>query len=403
MIRGHEWMSVALCTAFAATSLGLLACGDDGATGGAGGDGGGLLDAPSEDQGFQLQLDPLVPGGGEVHLCREFVVPGEGEISIERFETSFAPGMHHILAYRTNKSPAEAVDEVFDCGEIPGQIFYAESADAPGAQFPEGVGIKLNGGDVIRMELHALNVENAEALMPVRLNALYAKTPLTSEAGSFFMYDRDIAIPAQGSFTARMHCEIPSDIEILTILPHVHVRGTAQRMWVSGGDLAEPKLFLETKGYADQEARKFAPGELSIKQGQFLDFECDYENPTALDIVEGPSKDLNEMCMLLGDYYPRMAREGEWCTLVGSGPVMDGSHDCGEAFQALNEGLNLDFAAEVVMTSVCSEALGAWNDLGNCGFNNCADVCPGPQCNDCAGPKCVDEFVACQAAKCEPQ
>ena len=44
--------------------------------------------------------------------------------------------------------------------------------------------------------------------------------------------------------------------------------------------------------------------QLEIKAGQALDYRCDYNNTQAIEVNQGPrSKD--EMCMLLGVYYPR--------------------------------------------------------------------------------------------------
>jgi hypothetical protein len=42
-----------------------------------------------------------------------------------------------------------------------------------------------------------------------------------------------------------------------------------------------------------------------------------------------------------------------------------------------------------------------WNDLGNCGFNHCSSVCPGPDCGACAAKDCIAEYSACQAATCQ--
>jgi hypothetical protein len=372
---------------------------DDGPSQGGGGS--AELAPPPEGPGLQLAFDATVPAGSEVHVCKEFVVPGDGELAIDRFETQAPEGMHHILAYRTPKTAADVTGETFDCGDVPGAIWYEQSADGAAAKLPAGVGIKLQPGEVVRVELHDLNVGSTDETRTVRLNAWRAKAPLTAEAGSLFMYDRDIAVPAHGSFTARMHCEIPTDITIADILPHEHVHGTGERIYLSGGDLAEPKLIVSTSGYGDQELRKFDAEPLVVKAGQSLDFECDYDNTTDEDVVEGPSKEHNEMCMILGDYYPKMDRAGEWCTSEGSGPAHDGANTCGAAYEALQSGNNVDYASEQTIVGVCAAASDAWNALGNCGFNACSDVCPGPDCSACAAKSCVNQYVACMNAACE--
>ena len=77
-----------------------------------------------------------------------------GDVTIDKFEAEAPVGMHHILAYHVPKNAADVTGDVFDCGDVPGAIWYEQSADAIGSSFPEGVGIKLQGGEVVRVELH---------------------------------------------------------------------------------------------------------------------------------------------------------------------------------------------------------------------------------------------------------
>jgi hypothetical protein len=348
-----------------------------------------------------FQLAREVAAGTEVHVCREFAMPSGAAVSVARFESQVPGGMHHLLAYRVpGKTAAQVTDEVFDCGDVPGPIVFTQTADDAGARWPAGVGVQFAPGEVIRVELHYLNVGSAARTVAATLGGYFPSAPLTSQAGSFFMYDRDIAVPAHGTFTAKMHCEIPADIHILDILPHVHVHGSAERVWLSGGNLKEPKLLLSTKGYGDQEARHFDAAPIAVAKGQALDFECDYQNTTDENVIEGPSKEHHEMCMVLGDYYPRMSTPGEWCTLPDSGPVHAGDKTCGQAFGALQTGKNGDYQSELIITQVCAQSSKAWNNVGNCAFNHCSHLCPGPKCGECASKACLAELAACQNATC---
>lgn len=363
---------------------------------GCGGAGGQPAAAPD----LTMQFDRAVPAGSEVHVCKEFVMPAGGA-EIARFESKVPPGTHHLLAYRVpKKTAADVTGAVFDCGDVPGPIVFTQSADDRGSRWPDGVGVKVAPGEVVRLELHYLNLTTQPATASVELDAYFAAAPLAIEAGSLFMYDRDIAVPAHGTFTAKMHCAIPQDIRILDLLPHEHVHGSAERVYLSGGGLAQPQLLMSTKGYGDQETRHFDDAPIAVKAGQAIDYECDYRNQTDEDVVEGPSKEHNEMCMVLGDYYPRMPTPGEWCTVGDSGPIEGGDKTCAEALKALQDGKDVDFASEVVMTEVCAKSQSAWNAIGNCAFNSCSDVCPGPSCAACVTPRCLTEFGACQQATC---
>ena len=358
------------------------------------------LAAPPAGAGLQLELGRTVPSGEETHFCRHYVLPEGADLEVSRLEHSYSPGTHHLIAYRTSLTAAEVTPDVFECGNIPGAFVYSTQVAADESSYPPGVGMRFKSGEVIRLESHFVNTTADDLEASLRLNLWYAEAPITVEAGSFFLYDRDIVIPPRGAFTARMHCEIPEDIEVLFLAPHTHVRGVAQRAWVTGGGLDAPRELLTSTGYGDLETRFFdAP--IPIKAGQAIDFECDYENESAETIVEGPSKNDNEMCLILGGYYPRLDTPGEWCTLAGSGPIHEGTGTCAQALQCSGAAESA-VAAEQCFFDVCPASSRAINDLTNCGFNNCSEVCPfSDKCQACVVKNCVPEFNACQQSTCD--
>jgi hypothetical protein len=380
-----------------AIALLLAACSDDGAT--PSNPTSEELRTPGEADGVQLAMAFPVDAGAEVHVCRRFVLPAGADLEVEKLEHGYSAGAHHIIAYREDIPAAEADDGYFDCGDIAGPFVYSEQSQRATSHYPDGVGMRFAGGQVVRVEIHFVNTTSERVDAEARLNLWWAQAPLEIEAGSLFLYDRDISIPAGGKWTARMHCEIPEDIELLYLLPHTHKLGTALRGWISGGDLDEPQLFLESNGYGDLHTRVLqAP--VTVRAGQAIDFECDYENTSAETVVEGPSKDNNEMCLVLGGYYPRLDAAAEFCTMPGSGPLHAGTKTCGEAL-ACTQGAADDIAAEACWLDVCEGSSRAINDFANCGFNSCPAVCPGPDCAACVVQACPDEMSACQAAACD--
>jgi hypothetical protein len=387
-------------------ALFLVACSSGDTTGG-GGSGGSPaptgFQKPAADKGIQLAFKSRVAAGKEVHVCHEFVLPGDGALEIGRMEHLYPAGGHHVLAYRSKTPPAGVSADAFDCGNVAGPLFYTTQQETESTAFPAGVGVKFAKGEVVRLELHYLNTTSEEAEPEAKLNLWFAEEKLTTEAGSFFMYDRDIAIPAHGKATTKMHCEIPVDISINSILPHVHVRGTAERVYISGKGLDQPKLIVSSKGYGDLETRSFKDAPIVVKAGQALDYECDYQNDSDQGVVEGPSKTDNEMCMVLGDYYPRMPPEAEWCTMVGSGTVHEGSLSCVDALSCIQAKMgDGNFDGQMCFVDVCAPSSKALNDMTNCGFNKCPKECPGAACGDCVALKCFAEYGICQAATCTP-
>ena len=291
------------------------------ATTGPGNSGADGLVIPSADKGVQLGLNVKVEPGKEIVVCRELVLPGDVATEVGRIEHLSSPGTHHVHAYRTSTPPDKVSPDVFDCGDLAGPLFYTAEKEVDSTHFQPDIGIKFAKGEVVRLELHYLNTGSAETEADLRLNLWYAEKPLTAEAGSFFMYNHDIAVPPYSAATAKMHCEIPADISITSLLPHVHTHGTAERITVSGKGLAQPRLLVDSHGYGDLETRTFDAAPVVVKAGQALDFECDFHNDTDKGLLEGTSPTTAEMCVLLGSYYPRMVKEAEWCTLPGSGPL----------------------------------------------------------------------------------
>jgi hypothetical protein len=358
------------------------------------------LEVPPADKGLQLGFKAKVDAGKETVVCRELVVAGDAAIEVERLEHESSPGTHHIHVYRSS-TPAEKVSPgVFECGDLAGPLVYTTQKARESTRFPPGVGVKLGKGEVVRLELHYLNTTGAAAEAELQLNLWFARSPLTAEAGSFFMYDHDIAVPAHGTMTTRMHCEIPADISIMSLLPHVHTHGRAERMYLSGKGLATPKLLVDSRGFGDLETRAFDDTPIAVKAGQALDFECDFKNDGESGIIAGASTTKDEMCMILGSYYPRLPAAAEWCTLPGSGPIHAGNKTCEEASSCADANDDDEFEKVTCALDVCEGSSRALNDVTNCGLNQCTTDCPGEECKACVAAKCQPELGACTSATC---
>jgi hypothetical protein len=56
---------------------------------------------------------------------------------------------------------------------------------------------------------------------------------------------------------------------------------------------------------------------MALTAGQQIDYECNYENTGTTTIIQGLSAATNEMCVLLGAYYPR-DEKFETCSTTGT-------------------------------------------------------------------------------------
>lgn len=292
---------------------------------------GNELARPAPTQGLQLQmlsdLDPAV----ETERCRFFAVP-PGGLYVNRQEVRFTAGSHHALLFATPYTSIPTVDRfgaavdtsgVFDCGEEGPTAHWEVSGVAGGSQtahgepivgdLPADTAVKLPGGSVLLMNTHYLNATDKTLHTDARIN-LYTipAEQAKQEAGFIFFYNPFIRVPAMGNAVASEVCPVLSDISLVNAQNHMHKRGVgyeANLLDSSGSKLEE--LYKGTE-WEEVVMHKNTPPK-ALKQGQMIQYHCDYTNREDRVITQGLSTK-DEMCMFIGLYYPRN-RQFELCGL----------------------------------------------------------------------------------------
>jgi hypothetical protein len=283
---------------------------------------------------------------------------------------------------------------------------------------PEGVGYKIIGGLAWQIEFHAVNYTDAPVDATAAVNFWKADGPVTSEAGTLFMYHDLIAIPAGASATVRQRCPVAEDIQILGLVGHTHSRGVGFDASLDGAPLTSP-LVLADLSSGDADTIEFDPA-IAVTAGQVIDYQCDFVNNTDQLIVEGFSARRNEMCALAAYYYKpggeRMAFAEEVCW--GSGVVYTGDGNCMQT-QACDQAIDWGTwdqetgpaeLYELCRVEACDASYGAldgcrWEMCPQC-FVKDAEERPtmllydDPACTACVGAMCADELSACQAHTC---
>lgn len=100
------------------------------------------------------------------------------------------------------------------------------------------------------------------------------------------------------STSARLRCNVPEDITLITAQSHMHRRGVGYEAAVVGDSMP----FYFTDRWEDVPVVDFGSG-MDISAGSTIEYHCDYENPEMRDVYQGP-RSSDEMCMLIGAYYP---------------------------------------------------------------------------------------------------
>ncbi len=274
-----------------------------------------LLAAPAAGEGIQFKMSTKIGAGVEAEHCQLLRVPEGDDLWVQRDEVRFTQGSHHVLLYETPytdfptaKEDGTPIDPSapFDCSEGPTSGFQITklvggSQNGEGASllsFPDGVAMSLHAGAVVLLNVHYVNASSEDLIPEVRLN-LYTipKAEVKTEGDILFLYNPLIKVAASGTGVAHMRCPVHKDITIANVQSHMHRRGVGY----SAGIVGETP-FYENTSWADVPVKAFEPG-LVVKAGSMFDYHCDYKNPEAHDVYQG-ARSTDEMCMLIGSYYP---------------------------------------------------------------------------------------------------
>jgi hypothetical protein len=393
------------------------------------------LEPPPAGQGVQYKMVSSLEAGQEIERVQFFQVPPEG-LYVNREEISYTPGSHHVLIYKTPYTTIPTVDErgqthdttgVIDAPnggtgdwKIDGVVAGAQSADAPPVVdgLPPNAAVKLEGGTVLLMNTHYINAATTKLTVEARVNMwTIPKEQVTIEAGIIFFYDPIIRVAAHASGYAEMSCPVHSDINVLNLQTHMHARGLGgQAFVIPPGATPAPQMIYESKNWEQVPVKAFQPSQqgMQIKAGSTLNYHCNYQNDEDHTIVQGPTTK-DEMCMILGVYYPRDAKT-EMCSpdgtydglsLAGTWYGQGGTNTCGQALNCV-ESATTEEASFACLLSTCRGATSALDDVAKCSFTQgdacktqcAADASPGACKQTCLAKACGPKQATCQATGC---
>ncbi|WP_437774411.1 hypothetical protein [Sorangium sp. So ce1097] len=381
------------------------------------------LEPPPDGAGLQYRMVSTVEPGQEIERCKLFVAPPEG-LTIRGDEVRFSPGSHHVVLYKTDykEIPAETregvrVDaaEIHDCNsgataawDITGVVAGSQSFGGESflGDLPAGVALKVEPGTVLVMNTHYLNATSAPLVADARVN-LYTMPPeeVKQEAGMMFHYNPFIRVPAGGESSARMRCRIDEDISLVRVQSHMHRRGVGFAAHRVRADGAMEEIY-SNEAWEEVPAKVFA-SPLEVMAGEALDFRCDYRNPEPHDVAQGLTT-RDEMCMLIGPYFPRSPALDN-CSDAEGRPaetwIGAGAATCAETLACLAEAAS-DAAFFGCVVESCPGAAAEVSEAVRCeltaGRGACEEACAdGDGCAACLAEACAADVAACEAARCE--
>ena len=349
-----------------------------------------------------------VPAGTELHLCQFATLPTTTDVEATAFSHRYTPGSHHFVVIATDLDTAPAdMPGQYDCtnGNEPvlahGKgVLYGGQTPIGNFPLPSGVGFNFRPRQVVILQTHYLNTGATALDAKVEFGIdLAAPGTIKQEAGFMFFYDPFVYLPAGGTSMTGLGCKVPNDITVISASTHYHQRGTGMRVWNDVGGTPSASPFFETH---DWEHPVDFHGPLAVASGSRLRFECEYKNPEAQEIFEGPNAKTSEMCVFGGLYYPKQDPAFDHCEepTVQSG----GAKTCSDQVTCLQScpgGERLSGPCfQRCIGSGCAGATDALVPLIGCAQQKCQEECGAGHCSDCAAAKCADVLQPCVSHTC---
>jgi Copper type II ascorbate-dependent monooxygenase, C-terminal domain len=297
-----------------------------------------LLEPPPPGQGLQLSMKTSLAPGVEAEHC-QFVKAPATRTWVNHDEVRFTHGSHHFLLYATeyteiptHKEDGTPVDtsKVFDCSDgatngwkVSKLIGGSQNGNGDATlRFPPNVAIDIPAGTVLLMNAHYINASDSVLEPEVYMNLwTIPEDKVEVEGDILFLYNPLIKVPANGTGRARWRCPVAQDITIASVQSHMHRRGVGYEAQL----VSQEQPFYVSDRWENVVVKRFEPG-MVVHAGEVLDYHCDYKNVENRDVYQG-ARTTDEMCMLIGSFYPKDSRTalcrdengaiaGEW---VGNG------------------------------------------------------------------------------------
>ncbi len=281
------------------------------------GDGKTRTDRPTDDTGEDsAYLDltkefPPAPDGGIEIRTPVFEVPPYTELLKCYYGTYYGPTVgvrfmqplqadqfSHHNQLKTVPDDEEWPDEtLIDCEEAADMSVYVplfeavgieaspDTADGNWLNLPEGVAMRLKGGQKWVLDIHYINTTEKTLLVNNGVNLAYIDEDEVESWASSIQFDAGPPdIPPGEEVSTTFQCEFPHEGHLLSMLGHMHARGTRYRVDHIGTDGARENVYdLEWDGgyhpyYPHIET--YAPGAFPVGPGEALETTCDWYNYT---------------------------------------------------------------------------------------------------------------------------
>jgi hypothetical protein len=203
---------------------------------------------------------------------------------------------------------------------------------------------------------------------------------------------------------------VGADVTVVNAFSHYHYRGTQMQAWedVAGQPRSTAPFYTTT----DWEHPQPFNGPVTWKQGDWIRFQCDYDNMDSTEVFQGPNARTSEMCVLAGLYYPKQDGQFDNCdkeSVLGFGAsTCTSTASCvlgcpaADAPRDTATGAQVGPCWEHCVASACDGAVDALFPLVGCVNANCSTQCQAgtASCIQCASTSCGTQLSTCSSQTC---
>jgi hypothetical protein len=247
-------------------------------------------------------LPPPTSSTPDQYFCASLTV--EEDIIIDAFRNVSPNGTHHTVL---SVGPRTGPDNPgYPCGAGTNHetLLFASGVGTEDFTFPEGVGVRVEAGQQLHLNVHTFNATDFELSGTSGVSGRPVDS-VEQEAVFQFVGPVGFVIPNDGEpheFSGS--CSASTDQTVLSWWPHMHQLGTHMKIEVEGEVVHDKDFrFTEQVNY---------PTSLPLRAGDEIRVTCRYVNDTKDPVGWGDSSNA-EMCFAGSYRYPKGSNDSGFC------------------------------------------------------------------------------------------
>lgn len=264
---------------------------------------------PAPEHGRQFVLpDAVIEPGQEEIYCWYTTLPDEQDVWVSEYQAYQGEGGHHVVGFLTMEDEPDGT--IVDCKAAESMAMWLPLL-TPTSEghflLPDGYGVRIPGGSKLVFQSHYVNASETAIRVADVVNIFYvddAAIPGIVPAAPWGNTVLDFQLPPNQTTTVSYECAATSQMNLITLLGHMHEYGKSISIQVgpSGGAMETIYEVMEWEPeYRDKSPLRewTVTDPYVIDPGEVMRVSCTWSNESA-ETLAFPQ----EMCASLSWFYP---------------------------------------------------------------------------------------------------